>query len=453
MIYQSAVHHGRLHHLHHGQHGPGPVLYWMSREQRCHDNWGLLYAQEQALIHQRPLLVIFCLDLAYPAANRRHFSFLLHGLQQVEEQLQQLAIPFFLLQGEPVSSLLHLSSQTRPLLLVTDFDPLRLKRQWQEELAQQAHFPIMEVDGHNIVPCRLASSKREYGAYTLRPKLRLLLEEFLIEPPALQPHPFAWTGETPPPWQPDDLLNQVSDQSVREVQWLTPGPQAGLAMLNSFCCHKLDTYDQQRNNPCLDGQSNLSPYLHFGQLSAQRVAWQVEQQRCRPEAKADFLEELIVRRELSDNFCHYEPHYDQFSAFPAWAQQSLNEHRHDTRSYLYSRQQFELGQSHEALWNFCQGQLMEKGKLHGYLRMYWAKKILEWSASPEEAQAIAIYLNDKYLLDGRDPNGYAGIAWSMGGVHDRAWPERPVFGKVRYMNENGCRRKFKVDSLIQPQLF
>jgi deoxyribodipyrimidine photo-lyase len=162
-----------------------------------------------------------------------------------------------------------------------------------------------------------------------------------------------------------------------------------------------------------------------------------------------FLEELIVRRELSDNFCSHTPDYDSFSCFPSWARETLDRHRHDPRQYLYGPEQFEGAATHDPLWNAAQSEMVRTGKMHGYLRMYWAKKILEWSASPEEALETAILLNDRYELDGRDPNGYAGIAWSIGGVHDRPWPERPVYGKIRSMTFQGCRKKFDVDAYVR----
>jgi deoxyribodipyrimidine photo-lyase len=219
--------------------------------------------------------------------------------------------------------------------------------------------------------------------------------------------------------------------------------------LGQFIAERLPGYDTDRNDPNRSGQSGLSPYLHFGQISAQRVALEVRKADARPEAKAAFLEELIVRRELSDNFCFYNPAYDSFEGFHSWAKATLNAHREDRRQFLYSLRQLEAGGSHDPLWNAAQKEMVATGKMHGYLRMYWAKKVLEWTPSPEEAIAIAIYLNDRYSLDGRDPNGYAGIAWSIGGVHDRAWGERPVFGKIRYMSYEGCRRKFGVDRYIK----
>jgi deoxyribodipyrimidine photo-lyase len=231
-----------------------------------------------------------------------------------------------------------------------------------------------------------------------------------------------------------------------------PGEKAAAAILDHFLAKKLSAYESKRNDPTEDGVSNFSPYLHFGQISAQRVALEVQKKRVKKESKDGFLEELIVRRELSDNFCFYNPDYDRFTGFPEWAQKTLNEHRGDKREYLYSLEQFEAGKTHDDLWNAAQMEMVHRGKMHGYLRMYWAKKILEWTASPEEALEVAILLNDKYELDGRDANGYVGIAWSVGGVHDRAWNERPIFGKVRYMSYGGCKRKFKVKTYIEQHL-
>ena len=271
---------------------------------------------------------------------------------------------------------------------------------------------------------------------------------FLEDFPAPARHPVGWAGERPEiPWKELPATPGI-DPAVPEVTWISPGERQARGALRHFLERKLQFYGERRNDPTLDGQSDLSPYLHFGQLGAQRVALEVESRRGHDASREAFLEELIVRRELADNFCFYQPHYDTFAGFPAWAQKTLNQHRGDRREHLYSAAELESGRTHDELWNAAQGDMVRRGKMHGYMRMYWAKKILEWTASPEEAQAVAIYLNDRYELDGRDPNGYAGIAWSIGGVHDRAWFERPVFGKIRYMSYNGCRNKFKVEAYI-----
>ncbi|MDP4176027.1 MAG: deoxyribodipyrimidine photolyase, partial [Bacteroidota bacterium] len=235
------------------------------------------------------------------------------------------------------------------------------------------------------------------------------------------------------------------------VKSFKPGEDAALQVLSSFLEKGLSLFKDKRNDPnCSSAQSNLSPYLHLGHISAQRVALNADRysQFDLPSVEA-FLEELIVRKELSDNFCFYNPSYDSFDGFPQWAKNSLNAHRLDKREFIYNISELENAATHDRLWNASQTEMVRSGKMHGYMRMYWAKKILEWTASPEEALAAAIYLNNKYELDGRDPNGYTGIAWSIGGLHDRAWGERKIFGKIRYMSYNGCRQKFDIESYIR----
>ena len=435
-----------------GSIGRGPVVYWMSRDQRVNDNWALLFAQELALERKVSLGVVFCLAPSFLNATLRQYGFMLKGLRAVENRLAELNIPFFLLIGPPEQKLPAFLAKHQTGELVTDFDPLRLKRQWKKEVAALVNSIIYEVDARNIVPCWEASNKKEYAAYTLRPKIHRILPEFLKDFPLAQKHPFPWPKKVKKTnWDEAETSLKI-DRSVPEVDWLVPGEKAAAATLDDFLTRKLSAYASRRNDPTEDGVSNLSPYLHFGQISAQRVALEVQKKKVSKESKDGFLEELIVRRELSDNFCFYNQDYDRFAGFPEWAQKTLNEHRGDQREYLYSLEQFEAGKTHDDLWNAAQMEMVHRGKMHGYLRMYWAKKILEWTASPEEALEVAILLNDKYELDGRDTNGYVGIAWSVGGVHDRAWKERPIFGKIRYMSYGGCKRKFKVKTYIEQHL-
>ena len=426
----------------------GPVVYWMTREQRVADNWALLQAQNFAMKHKRPLVVVFCLVPDYPGANIRHYGFMLKGLQEVEHNLQKLEIPFILLPGNPPETLARYLKKIKGAFLVTDFDPLRIKRFWQNDVAANMEGSFYVIDGHNIVPCWHASPKQEYGAYTLRPKLKKLLPGFLCDFPAIVSYSVGSKkiSAAPVDWQ--KMYSYVRDHSVQEVDWLMPGETAARVSAERFVKEGLQKYIQNRNDPNLDGQSNISPYLHFGHVAPQRVALLVNGSKIYAEAKEAFLEELIIRRELADNFCYYNENYDRFEGFPNWARKTLNDHRADKREYQYSRETFEQGKTHDELWNAAQHQMVEWGKMHGYLRMYWAKKILEWSASPEQALKTALCLNDRYELDGRDPNGYTGIAWSMGGVHDRAWKERTVLGKVRYMSYAGCARKFDVKQYV-----
>jgi deoxyribodipyrimidine photo-lyase len=443
----------RIRVLKEGDQSTGPVVYWMSRDQRVADNWALLFAQELALERKAPLAVAFCLVPGFLGATIRHYGFMLKGLREVETRLGELGIPFFLVSGEPGRELPRFVREHKVSSLVTDFDPLRVKGEWKGRVAERVDLPIYEVDGRNIVPCWIASSKQEFAAYTLRPKIRRALPDFLTEFPTLRRHPIPFKGPVPPTdWARIEGSLQV-DSAVPEVAWLKPGERAARGVLRQFLHARLSCYPERRNDPTRDGVSHLSPYLHFGQISAQRVALEVRtQERVNAEARDAFLEELIVRRELSDNFCFYNPDYDCFPGFPGWAQKTLDEHRRDRREYVYSVKEFEEGRTHDDLWNAAQLEMVRTGKMHGYMRMYWAKKILEWTKSPEEALRIAIYLNDRYELDGRDANGYVGIAWAIGGVHDRAWGERPIFGKIRFMSAGGCRSKFNVKAYVERNL-
>ncbi|WP_047451108.1 deoxyribodipyrimidine photo-lyase [Alistipes sp. ZOR0009] len=427
----------------------GCIIYRMSRDQRTADNWALIYAQQIAKEQDLPFAVVFTLTPTYPLANIRHYDFMLKGLMEIEHTLNELNIPFYiLLDASPSNALQNFIQDNNVSIVISDFDPLKIKQQWIKEINEMDGITHFEVDAHNIVPCRVASQKVEFGAYTLRPKIKKMLDGMLTDFPKLEKQDKCWpNGLHPIAW--DKIYQQLSvDRLVTPIGWLTPGESAATRLLSDFINSKLIGYNEKRNNPTLKWQSNLSPYLHFGQISAQRIALEVIKRHASSPDTEAFLEELIVRRELSDNFCFYNPSYDTPAGFPEWAQKDAELHRLDEREYLYTRNQLENYQTHDPLWNAAQKEMVVHGKMHGYMRMYWAKKLLEWTPSAEEAMQTAIYLNDKYSLDGRDPNGYAGIAWSIGGVHDRAWFPRPIFGKIRYMNYNGCKSKFDVNAYI-----
>lgn len=431
-----------------GEQGRGPVVYWMSREQRVRDNWALLYAQQLAFESKAPLAVVFCLYTPnFLGAPARMYDFMIPGLKEAESALRKLNIPFYLLAGNPPEEIPKFLKKIKAGALVTDFMPLKISREWKEQVRKETKLAYYVVDAHNIVPCWTASAKLEFGAYTIRPKITKLLPEYLEEFPAVKRHPFDF---------PEIVKLQDFDQAVKmlktdsivgRVDWIQPGEQAAQKALDFFVQSRLTGYDEGRNDPAGNGQSDLSPYFHFGQLAPQRAALEAKKAGKNKNTEA-YLEELIIRRELSDNYCFYNKAYDSFAGFPDWARQTLDAHRKDKRAHLYSKEQFERALTHDIYWNAAQLQMVKTGKMHGYMRMYWCKKILEWTPSPETAQEIAVYLNDKYELDGRDPNGYTGIAWSIGGVHDRAWTERPVFGKIRFMNDKGLERKFDMDAYV-----
>ncbi len=422
----------------------GPVVYWMSRDQRVDGNWALNHGLELAMKNSCEFHVVFSLVDHFLGATRRHFDFMLRGLQEVESRLHDLGIPFHMLSGSPAEEIPRFVREFHVSHLVTDFDPLRIKRKWTDTVASAINIPFHQVDAHNIVPCRIAYPKRAFGAYVIRKPIMSRLPEYLTPFPSIQPVSQNVNYPTNP-W--DKLFAQVQKLGAPDpMDRFQPGYSAGMDMLQEFMEQRLDLYGECSNDPTRDAISHLSPYLHFGQISAQEVALRV-QETGSPGA-ADFLEQLIVRRELSDKYCWHTPNYDSVDAFPEWALKTIEDHRSDPRDYIYELQQFEKAETHDVLWNAAQREMVMSGKMHNYMRMYWAKKILEWTPDAETAMEYAIMLNDTYSLDGRDPNGYAGIAWSVGGVHDRAWSERPVFGKIRYMNARGARRKFDVDEYV-----
>ncbi len=459
-----------------GKAGVGPVAYWMDRDMRVRDNWALYQAQATARTRSVPLVVVYHLIPNYLGGGRRQWEFKVRALQEVARDLEAFHIPFFLIVERPeasaASQLVQWIGEHKIGEVITDFSPLRGARACKADVASSIDVPLIEVDAHNLVPAWVLSDHQEFAAYTLRPKVHRLAPEWLVPVPPITRHPVAYSGRRQTiDW--DALLADPAIPMTPPVApWAVPGEAAAHRMLQTFLDQGLSRYAEDRNDPLAFGQSNLSPYLHFGQIAPARVALAVLECVGRslevvlPRVKnaaapatgahltlidqaAAFLEELIVRRELAENFCLYQPAYDRVEGFPAWAQETLHAHRQDTRPYVYSPAQFEAAATHDDLWNAAQRELLQTGKMHGYLRMYWAKKLLEWSPSPEEALATAIALNDAYELDGRDPNGYAGIAWSIGGVHDRAWFPRPIFGTVRYMARSGCEKRFDVEAYIR----
>lgn len=441
----------------------GPVLYWMNRDCRAEDNFALLYAQKLALEARAPLLVVYNLVPKFLGGIYRSHAFKIGGLKEVADSLAQKQIPFFLVEGEKTEhDIVAFIKKHKCGALVTDFSPLKISIKWEKHIKQHIDIPFYVVDTHNIVPTWIASSKLEFGAYTLRPKLHKLLPLFITEIPLLKKHPYVFKDTQHLDWHKLLYPKLFDDHTTSDLK---PGSKEAHKILKHFLTHKLQHFGTYRNDPLQDANSNLSPYLHYGHISPLRVVLEALKHEHKSiehvldnkkngakegnDSLTAFIEELVVRRELADNFCFYNPHYDEFEGFPAWAQKSLNDARKDEREYVYNKKQFEEAQTHDELWNAAQNQMVKTGKMHGYMRMYWAKKILEWSVSPEDALKIAIYLNDKYELDGRDPNGYAGIAWSIGGTHDRAWFPRKVFGLIRYMARSGCEKKFDVKAYIE----
>ena len=434
---------------------PGPpdghgrcVVYWMQRAQRGRDNPALDAAVLAANALAKPVVVFFAPVPFYPHANLRHFHFLQEGIADIACDLERRGIGF-VLRPYPNHHLLQFCSQVRPALLIGDENPLREPEQWRQKVARELRIPFWTVDADVIVPSRLLG-KEHYAARTIRPRLLAALPEFLapLRNPRAQ---VAWR----PPRElqsvkaTDDLVSGWKiDRTVSPVSSWRGGSQAGQRVLRQFVARNLAHYPELRNHPEVDGTSHLSPYLHFGHLGPHTVALAIQRAKAPQAAKASFLEQLIVRRELAVNFVRFNPAYDSLECLEPWADRALAEHASDLRPIIYTQAQLENAATHDALWNAAQLQMVTTGWMHNYLRMYWAKKILEWSPSPQVAYQRAITLNDRYELDGRDPNGYAGIAWALVGKHDRPWFTRPIFGSIRYMSQAGISRKFDAAKYI-----
>lgn len=445
------------------------VVYVMSRDQRVADNHALLCAQRDALSQKLPLVVFFVLMPKHGVRAREHFAFMLDGLEEVARDLKKLNIPFVAHAGDQHKELEKFARTAKPAAVYFDFSPLREPRALQKTYAAQAKHPCHVVDTHNIIPLWCASDKQEFAAHTFRHKVHAHLEEFLVEPEKIKKHPHRFTKK---------VASHVSFRELRkkiekiEACGITPvhepGEKAARKTILHFTRTKLKNYAHKRNDPVADGQSELSPYLHFGQIASLRVALHITKHvKKKPllfteprmaqagdmsseeDGMNALLEEMIVRKELSDNYCFYNRDYDSLNGAPRWALDTLANHEKDERDYVYTKKQWEDAQTHDPAWNAAQNQLRKTGKMHGYMRMYWAKKILEWSKNPKEAHAIALYLNDHYSLDGGDPNGFVGVLWSIAGLHDRPWSERDVFGKIRFMNAAGLKRKFDIDAYCQ----
>lgn len=452
------MHLSRVRTLRQGSFVKGPIVYWMDRDMRFSHNWALIYAQSLAEKYKEPLVVVYNFVPQFLGGGERQVRFKMQGLDELQSLAAEKNIAFFVLVDKTGSEtpdlLLDFCKKVGCGTLVTDFSPLRIQRKWKASVAQNIKVPFFEVDAHNIVPAWLASPKQEFGAYTLRPKLHRLLPQFLDTFPPLRKQKIIFNKKIAQ----KNLAVYKNNIQEQEDPFFVGGQAAAHAHLRTFFRDNLEQYGENRNRALLPVQSNLSPYLHYGMISAQWIALETlrvsgfsldQLVSDKENTTAVFLEELIVRRELADNFCLYNKNYDRVQGFPAWAQKTLAAHTKDKREYLYTKKQFEHAKTHDELWNAAQREMVRTGKMHGYMRMYWAKKILEWTPNPEVAMKIAIHLNDTYELDGRDPNGYAGIAWSIGGVHDRAWFERPIYGLIRYMARSGCEKKFDVQKYIE----
>ncbi|MFO7713655.1 deoxyribodipyrimidine photo-lyase [Desulfosarcina sp.] len=419
------------------------VLYWMQQSQRAQDNPALEFAIVQANRLDLPVLVAFALTDGYPEANLRHYRFMLEGLVETQRQLADRGIGMVVQKGDPVTVIGPLTG--RCAMLVCDVGYTRHQRAWRQALSRTAPCRSVAVEGDAVVPVGVVSPKAEYAARTLRPKIHSHLKPFLVPCPCYRPKHSSL--EIVPQGLDlgaiDTILDGLDiDRSVPAVtQFFRGGPVEAKKRVRRFITSHLHRYAVHRNQPQTGDTSHMSPYLHFGQISPVFLALQIDHaSQGSPADRAAYLEELIVRRELALNFVFYTPDYDSYGCLPAWAQKTLAVHGADRRETLYDRQTLEGAKTHDPYWNAAMAEMRHTGFMHSYMRMYWGKKLIEWSSTPQEAYATALALNNRYFLDGRDPNSFAGVGWVFG-LHDRAWFERDIFGKVRYMAASGLERK------------
>ena len=419
----------------------------MQASQRNKYNHALEYSIIKANELNRPVVIFFGLTAKYPNANQRHYKFMLEGLQELQHSLEERGLKIVIRKVSPEIGATHLAKNAA--LMVVDRGYLKIQKNWRTKVAKLIRCPLIQVESDVVVPVETASQKEEYSAATIRNKITNKLLNYVIPLKKRIPkkQSLELIFDSIEIENISKLMRSLNiDKSVKTLDGFKGGTSEAKKNLRLFIKHKIDDYPKLRNDPTIDGLSNMSPYLHFGQISPLYVALKVLESNSR--GKDAYLEELVVRRELSMNFIFYNDNYNTIQGLPTWAKKSLEFHSVDDRDHIYDFETFENAETHDPYWNAAQKEMVVGGKMHGYMRMYWGKKILEWTKNPEKAISVATYLNDKYELDGRDPNGYAGIAWCMG-KHDRPWKERNIFGKIRYMNAQGLKRKFDADAYVK----
>ena len=435
------------------------VVYWMQRAERGVDNHALDCAIAVGNALGLPVVVYFAGVSNFPHANLRHYVFLNQGLRDVEQDLATRNVSF-VLRNAPREDWLTMFEDAEAAIVIGDENPMRVPEGWRQHVAKNIRVPFWTVDADVIVPTK-RFDKAQYAAYTMRPRLWKMLPEYLEayeNPKALH----AW--KKPRGFVADDPAGDMTagwkdlDRSVGAVPELVGGAHAAEARLKLFADKMLGAYAETRNHPETDGTSILSPYLHYGHISPIRILLTLEEavanDKSLRESADSFLDEMVTWRELCVNYVKYNAHYDDPECAEPWAVTTVEKHAQDVRETTYTVAEMEACATEDALWNAAQRQGIRHGWMHNFMRMYWAKKILEWSPSNREAMQTAIYLNDKYFIDGRDPGGYGGIAWAMYGKFDRPWGERKVFGKIRYMSGTSTGKKFnsKLYMAQQPPL-
>ncbi|CAN5709091.1 deoxyribodipyrimidine photo-lyase [soil metagenome] len=422
------------------------VLWWISRAKRLGSNHAANEAIALANHLKLPVIAVFCLAPAFPRATLRAYHFMAEGLIDLGASLAQNGIGWLLEVGDPSEIVPRLASDHRAAAIVTDLDPLRTGREWRTAVADALAVPLIEVDADTVVPSSLFA-KEEWAPRTIRPKIYRVLDGFLQPIERIDVHVRSNVVDAPDPLS---LISDLElDREVGPSSRCTGGSGEAERRLDRFVSERLGTYATDRNRSDIEGTSDLSPYLHFGQIGPTQVAVAAAASDAPQESVDAFMNELVVQRELCINFALRNPDYDTFAGIPDWGQKTLAKHAGDPREAVYDLEVLETGNTNDPLWNAAQRQMVGEGWMPNRLRMYWAKRVLAWTRSPTEAFEIVTNLNDRYFVDGRDANGYAGIAWSIGGRHDRPFPpERPILGLIRPMGARGMAKHFDMARYI-----
>jgi deoxyribodipyrimidine photo-lyase len=431
------------------------VLYWMQMNRRVRSNQALQRAIELANQHHIPVIVYEGLTCTYECANDRIHTFMLEAVPDNGAALRDLGIGyvFYLRRTAQDANNTFYQLASNAAAVITDDYPTFIAREHNSRVPAKLDIAMEAIDASCVVPMR-AMPGRQYAAYTMRPKINAALPRFLKAVPQAKPV-VRYTGTAPSFHTevtheniPALVASCAIDHSVKPSLSFTGGYTRARKLLDDFIKHNLERFDSERNEPSKHATSHMSPYLHFGQISSMEIALAVQKAAEKKSLDAKpYLEELITRRELSFNYaCHVDDPGD-LANLPSWCQQTMEKHKRDKRPVSYQYEQFERAETYDALWNATQKEMVLRGKIQGYYRMYWGKKIIEWATDYEAAAKTMIDIHTRFALDGRDPNTYTNILWCFG-LHDRPWTERPIFGKLRYMSLEGMKRKTDVRAYI-----
>lgn len=459
------------------------VLYWMQINRRFQYNYALDYAIAWANKLGKPLLIYEGLSIEYPWACDRFHSFIMQGMKENLDFAHSKKINYFSFVEPEIGAGkgLFYNLASKACAVISDEYPVFIIRKHNERVADKIDVPYITIDSNGIIPLGV-TEKDPYSAYLFRKIMQKHFKEAFTNPPQKDPidelenrDEIKLSDEFRQRYpKADEMLNDIDgsisqldiDHAVGSIE-MEGTRKSALGKMGQFIAHSLLEYDEKRNHPDEKKTSGLSPWLHFGKISEYEIVkavfdhqpdgWSLEDLTPNggknsgffngDENIESFLDEVITWREVGFHFAHHVDNYDEFESLPNWAKQTMEEHTDDKREYVYSLEEFENSKTHDELWNAAQTQLREEGIIHNYLRMLWGKKVIEWTPDHRTALEYLIELNNKYAIDGRDPNSYSGIFWCFGRF-DRAWQEREIFGKLRYMTSNSTRKKVKLDEYL-----